>query len=65
MVDVYLRDGKCWAIVGDETLPVEEMFDSEGEDTTVLDDAVTVVAGPDKRGYWLTIELQGPLGNVH
>lgn len=39
-----------------QELPITHSFDPDGEDCN-LGDAVACVAGPDKDGHWLTIDL--------
>lgn len=60
MVDFISKDGKVTAIVDDEVLPVTDLFDANGEDCD-LANAVIAVAGPDKHGQWLTLDVTGPL----
>ena len=64
-VAVYRRDGKCFALIGEELLPVANMLGSDGEECENYGDAVVVVAGPDKAGLWVTIELDGPIEGMH
>ncbi len=40
-----------------QELPITNSFDSDGDECD-LDEAVACVAGPDKGGYWLSIDLQ-------
>lgn len=47
----------------DEILPIEHMFDSDGEDCGP-EDAVSVVAGSDAWG-WLSFELGDVFEDVH
>lgn len=39
-----------------QELPITHCFDSDGDDCD-SDDAVTVVAGPDRDGLWLRIDM--------
>ena len=39
-----------------QELPVTNSFDRDGDECD-LDDAVACVAGPDKDGFWLSIDL--------
>jgi hypothetical protein len=58
MTTVYFRDGNVTAVLETgEALPVTNMIGSDGEECEDFAHAVVVVAGPDKDGMWLTIEL--------
>lgn len=41
-----------------ETLPITNMIDEFGEDCFDDDEAVSIVAGPDKEGFWWSINLE-------
>ena len=40
-----------------QELPITNFFDPDGDDCD-FDDAVTCVAGPDKDGFWISIDLR-------
>jgi len=65
VIDVYRRNGKVYAVVPTgEVLPVTDMIDINGDDCD-FEDAVVVVAGPDKEKMWYTIELNSSLESMH
>lgn len=46
-----------WVLLDtDEILPIDSMYDTNGDTTESQDEAVAVVAGTDQRG-WFTISL--------
>ncbi len=50
--------GRAIALTEDgQELPITHAFDDDGDDCD-LDDAVACVAGPDKDGMWLQIDLR-------
>ncbi len=63
-VQVYCKDGKYLAVIGEEVLPVTSMLGTDGEEVDNYENAVVVVAGPDKDQMWVTIELVGPVQRV-
>lgn len=58
--EIYRRNDKYFALIGEEVLPVTTLIGSDGEEVEDYEDAVVVVAGPDKNSQWVTIELSGP-----
>ena len=40
-----------------QSLPITNLFDSNGEECEDVDEAVTAVAGPDKNGLWICINF--------
>ncbi len=47
-----------------EILPIVNMFDEFGDETSNEVDAVALVAGPDKIGEWWSINLEDYISNV-
>lgn len=47
-----------------EQLPITNMFDELGDDCFDDDEAVGVVAGPDKQGFWWSITLEDYIDKV-
>lgn len=41
-----------------QSLPVTHLFDADGEECDDIEQAVTCVAGPDRDGFWLTIDFR-------
>jgi hypothetical protein len=64
-VSVYRGNGKFFAAIGEEVLPVVQMIGPDGEETDDHDDAVVVVAGPDAEGLWVFIDLCSPTERHH
>jgi hypothetical protein len=58
VIDVAMvHVGRAVALTEDgQELPITNAFDDDGDDCD-LADAVTCVAGPDRDGMWLTINL--------
>lgn len=62
--DVIRRNGKVFAVVGEEVYPVTDMIDKFGNDCE-LENAVIVVVGPTKEGKWLTIDVVSPFQELN
>ncbi len=58
-VEVALvHTGRAIAITEDgQELPITDAFDEDGDDCD-LEDAVACTAGPDRDGFWLSIDLR-------
>ena len=56
MIAVNLSDGRV-LLSDEQTVPIDQMMDDEGDDTDDPHVAVCVIAGPDQAGQWWLIAL--------
>lgn len=56
-VEAVSRAGAVAVLDNGERLPITNWFDLDGDECEP-DDAISVVAGPDRNGFWYAIDLE-------